>query len=822
MPLAMLELSRFVFVARRALRSRTLAAALVMAAAFQAASPAEAAEIFVSPSGSPKNNGTQARPIDLTTALSRTSPARPGDTIWLLDGTYVGNFKSYLTGTPEAPITVKQYPGARATLDGAGSPDIVLEVFGAWAIYWGFEVTNSSPGRDSSQTGPWPSDLPRGHGIFSWGPNIKFVNLILHDLQSGIGLWTESVGSEIYGSLVYHNGWQAPDRSHGHGIYTQNRTATRLVRENIIFNQFSHGIHAYASDAAFIDNITLEGNVSFNNGILGRDGFARDLLLGGGVVANNPVLRENFTYGGGQSNLGYGAGCANGQATGNYLVGAAPLLLLRCTPTLAGNTFYSHQATRWGWAPLDPRGFPLNAYFARRPSANVVRVRPNAFEAGRGHVVIYNWTGEASVDVDLTAIGLAAGDDFEIRDAQDFFGPPVVSGIYSGAPVTIAMTGLSLSPPIGEVPVIPAHTAPEFAVFVVLRSGPASENEREIAATPVISPAGGTFTEPVTVSLTTGSAAATIRYTTDNSLPTASSPIYTEPFVMSVSGSVQARSFAPDLLDSEVAVAAFTVGAPSPAAAPTINPPGGTFSAPIAVSIASGTDGATIRYTTDGSDPGATSPIYSGPIVLGGNVTVKARAFAAPMHDSPVTSADFVVATPPQSVPPPDISPAGGTFSVSAVVTLRSAYADAVVRFTTDGSVPDADSPVYTNPLVLTSSAVVQARAFIADLSPSPVATSSFALRDSARPKVSAAAVRDVSPTSVTVSWSTNEPADSGLLFFWHCPGACTSSAPALVTDHSMTVTGLRPHATYTLQIWSRDAAGNVGTSNYLTFRTPR
>jgi hypothetical protein len=62
-------------------------------------------------------------------------------------------------------------------------------------------------------------------------------------------------------------------------------------------------------------------------------------------------------------------------------------------------------------------------------------------------------------------------------------------------------------------------------------------------------------------------------------------------------------------------------------APPIINPPGGgTFINPVTVSLAQ-VGGATIRYTLDGSDPTSTSAVYTGPIVLNGSTTLKARAF---------------------------------------------------------------------------------------------------------------------------------------------------------------------------------------------------
>src|SRR6185295_10693666 len=72
-------------------------------------------------------------------------------------------------------------------------------------------------------------------------------------------------------------------------------------------------------------------------------------------------------------------------------------------------------------------------------------------------------------------------------DAQNFYGPPVASGTYSGSPVSIPMAGLSKAVPSGFV--TPAHTAPLFGTFVVMSSN-------GIASPPVTPP-----TPTVTVSV---------------------------------------------------------------------------------------------------------------------------------------------------------------------------------------------------------------------------------------------------------------------------------------------------------------------------------
>lgn len=62
-------------------------------------------------------------------------------------------------------------------------------------------------------------------------------------------------------------------------------------------------------------------------------------------------------------------------------------------------------------------------------------------------------------------------------------------------------------------------------------------------------------------------------------------------------------------------------------ATPTFSPAAGTYTGTQSVSISCGTAGATIRYTTDGSEPTETSTQYTAPISVSTNKTVKARAF---------------------------------------------------------------------------------------------------------------------------------------------------------------------------------------------------
>ncbi|MET8995396.1 chitobiase/beta-hexosaminidase C-terminal domain-containing protein [Amycolatopsis sp. NPDC004169] len=86
-------------------------------------------------------------------------------------------------------------------------------------------------------------------------------------------------------------------------------------------------------------------------------------------------------------------------------------------------------------------------------------------------------------------------------------------------------------------------------------------------------------------------------------------------------------------------------GGTTTVAAPTFSPPGGTYSSAQTVTISSATSGATIRYTTDGSTPTASSTLYSGPISVPNSRTVNAIALKSGSTTSSVSSATYTIGT---------------------------------------------------------------------------------------------------------------------------------------------------------------------------------
>ena len=453
--------------------------------------PLFGAELYVSPKGNARGDGSRDAPWSLERAFTGTG-INPGDTLYLLGGTYLAAskdyyYRSYIKGEADKPVTVRPFGNERVVIDGG------IDIREPWTIFRDLEVMSSLPPRQTLEVGPFPSDIPQPSGFWVVAPNTKLINNVVHDESTGISAWRDAPNSEFHGNIVYYHGWRGPDRAHGHGVYMQNNDGRKVLQENITFQQFGIGLQFYSTDNSFVDNFQLEGNVIFSSGLMG--GLpTRNIHLGGGRVAANPVIRENFTYFdtavdlGGDNNVGYypdGAGCSNLIMEKNVFVsGTLALTLFKSSPArIADNLFYGGQRN------FRAADFPSNTYVDNksRPKGANIYVRPNLYEPGRANVTIYNWDRRDSVAVDLAPAKLPEGALFEVRDVQNYFGPPALSGRYrAGQSLMFPMTLTAVATPIGNTPIPPKHTEKEFGSFVVrpIRStgaGFRQEVEAEIA-----------------------------------------------------------------------------------------------------------------------------------------------------------------------------------------------------------------------------------------------------------------------------------------------------------------------------------------------------
>ena len=324
---------------------------------------------------------------------------------------------------------------------------------------------------------------PRGTSVWVLGARTKFINMTVHDGEQGFGFWNTAVDSELYGNLIYNVGFESDDRAHGHSIYVQNTTGTKKITDNILFNGYSFGIHAYTT-GGHTDHIHMVGNTIFNHGVPSQISGPKANILMSGVDSNYPLIQDNLLYyspfESSGRNLDLKASCINGTIRSNYSAGGTAASIYCVGTTVTSNVFAGRFYT--------DVSYPSNTYSTQRPTGTRVFVRPNTYEPGaRANITIFNWDLQPYVLVNLSAAGLPVGAEFEIRDAQNYFGNPVVAGVYTGASVVIPMTGLTVDPPVGQIPIIPTHTAPEFGAFVLVRSAGApapSVPSASLVATP--------------------------------------------------------------------------------------------------------------------------------------------------------------------------------------------------------------------------------------------------------------------------------------------------------------------------------------------------
>jgi hypothetical protein len=437
--------------------------------------------------------------------------SKPGDTFWIHQGIYpIGHLDTSVHGAPGRPVTIRQAPGERAQVVGS----LIIEGETGYVVFRDFELYSGEVQRLSRQTGVGfkPTDLPNQvEGIQVGAPNISFINLIVHDsVASAFYTAPEATNTLIYGCLVYNTGWASPDNAEGHSFYLQGPGETS---DCIAFNTTGANFHIYANgQGASLRNLMAHGNVAFGAGALQQVRNYRDWIVGvdkPATVADNIVLKNNMGFAVSNSTtltqVQIGRENVNGTlvlssnywplgvvfnnwssatVSGNLIApqNSDPAVdlqqnLTKLTAQWNNNYYYSgssgRQTFRVGSTCCNFADWKKNtgcdassSCTPGRLKGTKVFVRPNRYEPGRANIVVYNWDNLSKVAVDVRS-ELDAGAAYEVRNAEDFFAPPVLSGIFDGQPLDLPMTGLTVAKPMAPFRT-PAPTGPIFNVFVLL------------------------------------------------------------------------------------------------------------------------------------------------------------------------------------------------------------------------------------------------------------------------------------------------------------------------------------------------------------------
>lgn len=385
-----------------------------------------AGQWYVGPGGKPTNPGTQKSPWDIASALDGTQKVAAGDTLYLLEGTYKRRpkelFEIRLVGTAEKPIHVRPAAGARVRIDGG------LSVQSPSAHVWirGLEIFVSEPVPEKPVSpGSHPEDLKRPWGGLHMygGKSCKYINLVIHNCNQGISCWKGEINPEIYGCIIYGNGWLGTDRGHGHCIYTQNDEGVKVISSCIMSCRYdgTYTMHAYGSKRAYVNNFLVEDNIFYAKG---------PFLIGGGRPSENIRVFRNYLYDVGMR-IGYSAPYNENCEVRDNVIANGELNIIRYKKVVREGNLVVRRGQK-------------------RPTGLKAVVLPNRFDQNRAHLVIYNWDKAERVKVTAKPF-LKSGDSFRLMDLQDVFGNPVAEGKCRGDAIHVPMKD-------------------EFGVFVVLRN----------------------------------------------------------------------------------------------------------------------------------------------------------------------------------------------------------------------------------------------------------------------------------------------------------------------------------------------------------------
>src|ERR1700730_10244610 len=298
-----------------------------------------------------------------------------------------------------------------------------------------------------------------------------------------------------------------------------------------------------------------------------------------------------------------------------------------------------------------------------------------------------------AVDMTASGVNLLSGDTMNVHLAYD--------GTTLGLTVTDAVVNktFTTSWPVNSPNIVGGNTA--YVGFTGGTGGLTSSQKIETwtftsngstptAATPGISPAAGTYTLPMTVTLRDSTAGAAIHYTTDGSAPTAAATLYSAPFVLSGPTTVKAIATASGFASSAGASNAFAIQV----ATPIFNPGPGTYTATQNVTIADTTPGSVIYYTITGTTPTTSSSLYSGPVFVGSTETLSAIATAPGLVNSQVLSGQYTISSP------------GGTtinfgngFTSPGIGFVGVSKLNGTTLRLTDGGINEAGAAWYSSPV---------------------------------------------------------------------------------------------------------------------------
>jgi hypothetical protein len=312
--------------------------------------------------------------------------------------------------------------------------------------------------------------------------------------------------------------------------------------------------------------------------------------------------------------------------------------------------------------------------------------------------------------------------------------PTTASTLYSGSVTVLAncATTHTGSETLEAIAVVADYAEPSAASTATYTCGAK-------AATPTFAPRAGTYDGTQTVTISDTTTGATIYYTTNGTAPTtaSTSTVIGGTITVAVTQTVEAIAVLAGDSNSNVGTAIYTINA-AQLPTPTFTPPAGTYTTaelkvtPLNVTISDTNLNAAIYYTTNGGTPTTASTLYSAPIPVTVTTTIRAIAVYTGFSNSAVGSATYTLTLTQAATP--TFSPATGSYATTQTVTISDATAGTTIYYTVTagatGTAPTTASTLYSGPITVANTEVIEAIAVETYYSNSVVGTGKYTITD--------------------------------------------------------------------------------------------
>ena len=248
----------------------------------------------------------------------------------------------------------------------------------------------------------------------------------------------------------------------------------------------------------------------------------------------------------------------------------------------------------------------------------------------------------------------------------------------------------------------------------------------------------------VKVAMATKTEGAAIYYTTDGTEPTENSERYTEAVTFGKDTVVKAVAVKKGIENSPVSVAKVSIKTKT-VEVDKVYAEAVTFTAEnageagVKVTMASKTEGASIYYTTDGTEPTENSERYTEAVTFSKDTVVKAIAVKAGIENSPISVAKVSIKTKTveveKTVEIEKIYAEAVTFTAEDAgdagvkVAMSTATEEAAIYYTTDGTEPTENSERYTEAVTFGKDTEIKAFAVKEGIENSPISVAKVSIK---------------------------------------------------------------------------------------------